>query len=273
MDAYVFPHFDPVAFALGPVVIRWYALAYMAGFILGWRYCILLSRRFGAPPTEAHLDDFLLWAGVGVILGGRLGFVLFYNAEYFFANPLEILKVWSGGMSFHGGFLGVVLATLLFARHQGWSPFRLGDLLACASPIGLFLGRIANFVNAELWGRPTAADWGVIFPGPLAGGVPRHPSQLYEAALEGLLLFIILALLARRPAVFQRTGTLTAIFLIGYGLSRIIAEFFREPDLHIGYLAFGVTMGQLLSIPMVLVGLVILWRAPFGASAARPDRV
>ena len=267
--AIAFPQIDPVALELGPVVIRWYALAYIAGFVLGWRYCIALNRRIPGRPTDDDLTDFLFWAGIGVILGGRLGFILFYNLDWYLANPLDILKLWSGGMSFHGGLAGIIIAILWYARSQGFSPFRLGDLVACAGPIGLFLGRIANFVNGELWGRPAPdLPWAVVFPDPRAGGVPRHPSQLYEAALEGLVLFIVLFILARIPAVRERTGTLSGVFLIGYGLGRITAEFFREPDVQIGYLAFGVTMGQLLSIPMVLAGIVFVVMAPFGRREA-----
>jgi phosphatidylglycerol:prolipoprotein diacylglycerol transferase len=196
---------------------------------------------------------------VGVILGGRLGYVLFYNTGYYLNNPLEALAVWHGGMSFHGGMLGVVAAIFLFSHKRGFSPLALGDLISCAVPIGLFFGRIANFVNAELWGRVTDVSWGVIFPGERAGGLPRHPSQLYEAALEGLVLFIVLAVLAHRPAIRNRPGTLGGIFLAGYGLSRIFVEHFREPDPQLGYLLGGnVTMGQILSLPMVLIGLALI---------------
>lgn len=268
LQAIAFPAFDPVAVAIGPLVIRWYALAYIAGFVLGWRYAVSLTRTMPGRPDEEDLSDFLFWAGIGVILGGRLGFVLFYNLPHYLENPVDILKVWTGGMSFHGGFLGVVVAILAFSWRNRFSPFALGDLAACAAPIGLFLGRIANFINGELWGRPADAPWAVIFPDPRAGGLPRHPSQLYEAALEGLLLFLVLWWLARQPAIRERTGTLSGVFLIGYGLARIVAEFFREPDIQIGYLAFGITMGQLLSVPMVLVGMVFVLKAPIGRRAA-----
>lgn len=264
-----FPNIDPVALEIGPLVIRWYALAYLAGFIGGWWYCVKLAQRKlaiypGARPTPDDLADFLSWAILAVILGGRIGFILFYNLDYYLANPVQMLIVWQGGMSFHGGMLGVVIAILLFARSRGFSPFALGDLVACAAPIGIFLGRIANFVNAELYGRPAHdVPWAFVFPSdPLQ--VPRHPSQLYEAALEGLVLFILLAVLARRPGVLMRTGTLTGTFLVGYGTARILAEFFRQPDVQLGYLAFGVTMGQLLSIPMILLGIWMLKAAPFG---------
>jgi phosphatidylglycerol:prolipoprotein diacylglycerol transferase len=259
MLAILFPAIDPVAIQIGPLAIRWYALAYLIGFVAGWRYCIGLARKDDRPPTAIDFDDFLTWAVVGVILGGRLGYVLFYNTGYYLNNPLEALAVWHGGMSFHGGLLGVVTAIALFSRRRGFSPLALGDLIACAAPIGLFFGRIANFVNAELWGRVTDAPWGVIFPGERAGGLPRHPSQLYEAALEGLVLFVVLAVLARRPSIRNRPGLLAGIFFIGYGISRIVVEHFREPDPQLGFLLGGnVTMGQILSVPMVLVGIALI---------------
>lgn len=270
--ALAFPNIDPVALEIGPLVIRWYALAYLAGFIGGWWYCTRLAQRKlalmpAAHPTPDELADFLSWAILAVILGGRIGFILFYNLDYYLANPTQMLVIWEGGMSFHGGMLGVVISILLFARARRFSPFALGDLVAAAAPIGLFLGRIANFVNGELWGRP-APDfpWAMVFPSDPAQ-LPRHPSQLYEAALEGLVLFVVLAILARRPAVLMRTGTLSGAFLVGYGIARITAEFFRQPDVQLGYLAFGVTMGQLLSIPMILLGLWMLFAAPFGKTA------
>ncbi|UEM22024.1 prolipoprotein diacylglyceryl transferase [Skermanella mucosa] len=262
MLAILFPAIDPVAIQIGPLAIRWYALAYLIGFVAGWRYCIHLARKDERPPTAVDFDDFLTWAVVGVILGGRIGYVLFYNTGYYLSNPLEALAVWHGGMSFHGGLLGVMAAILLFSRRRGFSPLALGDLIACAAPIGLFFGRIANFVNAELWGRVADVPWAVIFPGERAGGLPRHPSQLYEAALEGLVLFAVLAVLARRPSVRAKPGLLAGIFFIGYGLSRIFAEYFREPDPQLGFLLGGhATMGQILSVPMVLFGLALVVHA------------
>ncbi|WP_193552287.1 prolipoprotein diacylglyceryl transferase [Oleisolibacter albus] len=266
MLAIPFPQIDPVALALGPLVIRWYALAYLGGFLFAWWYCSRLSLwRPGCRPNPDDLSDFLTWAVIGVILGGRLGNVLFYHPFYYLQNPLEAFMIWKGGMSFHGGFLGVVVATILFSRRLGFSPFALGDLLACAAPVGLFLGRLANFVNGELWGRPTDVPWAMIFPH--SDGLPRHPSQLYQAGLEGIVLFLALFILARRPGMLDRTGTLSGCFLVGYGLARITGEFFREPDANIGFLAFGVTMGQLLSVPMVLIGLFLIARAPWGRRA------
>ncbi|MGQ9371423.1 prolipoprotein diacylglyceryl transferase [Azospirillum sp. A39] len=264
-----FPAIDPVAVEIGPIAIRWYALAYLAGFVLGWRYCLRLARVAPGPgrPTPEDFDDFLTWAVVGVILGGRLGYVLFYNLPYYAEHPLEALKVWHGGMSFHGGMLGVVTTILLFSLKRGLLPLAFGDLVAAAAPIGLFFGRIANFINGELYGRP-APDfaWAMVFPrDPLQ--VPRHPSQLYEAALEGLVLFVVLALLAHRPAVRERPGIVAGVFFIGYGLARIVVEFFREPDAQLGFLWGGATMGQLLSVPMVLLGLWLTLRARRTADA------
>lgn len=265
-----FPAFDPVALDLGFFQIRWYALAYVAGLLLGWWYAArLLADRWwpqtsdhwsGGPPfTRKELEDLVFWSFFGVLLGGRLGYVLFYKPGDYLADPLSILTVWEGGMSFHGGLVGVTLAIILFALKRKRSMFSIGDVIGCAAPIGLFLGRIANFVNGELYGRVTGSDWGVIFPG--GGDLPRHPSQLYEAALEGLLLFIVLRLLFTSTRARFHPGTLCGVFFIGYGLSRIIVEFFREPDSFLGFLWLGATMGQLLSIPMVLFGLWLVWRA------------
>ncbi|HEY0833074.1 MAG TPA: prolipoprotein diacylglyceryl transferase [Azospirillum sp.] len=262
MLALTFPAIDPVAFEAGPLVVRWYALAYLAGFLLGWRYCMALAKNSpGGRPAPEDYDDFLTWAVIGVILGGRLGYVLFYNLPYYAQHPMEALYVWQGGMSFHGGMLGVVLAILLFAWKRGLSPFAFADLICAAVPIGLFFGRIANFINGELYGRPAPdVPWAMVFPRD-PQQVPRHPSQLYEAALEGAVLFVVLAVIVRLPAVRERPGVVSGVFLAGYGLSRIIVEFFREPDPQLGFLWGGATMGQLLSIPMVLVGLWLALRA------------
>jgi len=251
-----FPAFDPIAFSLGPVAIRWYALAYVAGILLGW----WLARRIagndaawgGASPMRpVDIDDVIVWMALGIVLGGRLGYVLFYNPDYFAAHPAEILTLWRGGMSFHGGFLGSVLALILFARARGIPILSMLDVAAIVTPIGLFLGRLANFVNGELWGRPSDVPWAFVFPH--AGPEPRHPSQLYEAGLEGIVLFLILLLAMRRGAL-TRPGMIGGLFVGCYGLARIASEFFREPDVQIGYLAGGLTMGMLLSLPMVLVG-------------------
>ncbi|WP_142847293.1 prolipoprotein diacylglyceryl transferase [Telmatospirillum sp. J64-1] len=257
--AIAFPDIDPVALQIGPIAIRWYALAYITGLMGGWAYLRWLVSKPPHAMTKVDVDDFLVWATVGVVLGGRLGYVLFYQPAYYLQNPLEILFLWQGGMAFHGGALGVIIAIILFSRRRGLNLLRVGDMICCTVPIGLFFGRIANFINGELWGRPAPdVPWAVIFP--TGGPVPRHPSQLYQAAMEGLLLFLLLHLLWRVEAVRMRAGTLAGTFLAGYGIARMIGELFRQPDAHIGFLAGGITMGQVLSLPMVAAGLaLILW--------------
>jgi phosphatidylglycerol:prolipoprotein diacylglycerol transferase len=255
-----FPALDPVLISIGPFAIRWYALAYIVGILLGWTYARAIICRetlWGgpAPMTVGDYDDFVLWVTLGIILGGRLGFVLFYNPGYFAAHPLEILQIWKGGMSFHGGFLGCVLAVILFARHRGIPILSLGDVTCAAGPIGIFLGRIANFINGELWGRQTDVPWAVIFPG--GGPLPRHPSQLYEAVLEGLVLFVVLAALIRAGAL-RRPGFILGAFAFGYAVARAICELFREPDAQLGFLWGGLTMGMLLSLPLLLAGLALM---------------
>ena len=256
MLAIAFPMIDPVLVEIGPVIIRWYALAYIAGLVLGWRYMIWLAGQAGALIKPEDADDFLVWAVLGVILGGRLGYVLFYKPAYYLANPSEIVQTWQGGMSFHGGFLGVLIATALFCRMRKIRFWAFIDLAAVVTPIGLFFGRIANFINSELWGRTTDVAWGVVFPN--GGPYPRHPSQLYEAALEGLVLLVVLHLVWRRESLRSKPGVISGAFLIGYGLSRVIVELYRQPDAHLGYLWGGATMGQLLSIPMILAGMALI---------------
>lgn len=265
-----FPVFDPVALALGPLVIRWYALAYIGGIVLGWLYAraMLKSERLWggpAPISLAQLDDFILWATLGIIIGGRTGYVLFYNLPFFIAHPLEIFQLWNGGMSFHGGFMGCVVAVIWFARRNGIPILSLGDITTAVGPVGLLLGRIANFINGELWGR--AADqsvpWAMIFPRDPTH-LPRHPSQLYEAGLEGLLLFAILAIMVRFGAL-KRPGLILGSFIAIYGLARIVSEHFREPDQQLGFLWGGLTMGMLLSVPMLIAGAILIvraWRKP-----------
>ena len=268
-----FPAFDPVAIAIGPFAIRWYALAYIVGIVLGWIYAraILRSERVWGGPAPISLtdfDDFVLWVTVGIILGGRSGYVLFYNLPFFVQHPAEIFKLWEGGMSFHGGFLGCVAAVMLFAWKRNLSIASLGDVVCTVGPIGLFLGRLANFINSELWGRAADVPWAVVFPN--GGPVPRHPSQLYEAGLEGILLFAVLALMVRAGAL-RRPGLIIGTFAIVYGCARIIGEFFREPDPQLGFLWGGMTMGMLLSVPMIAGGvLVVLWagRRPTSDEAA-----
>lgn len=260
-----FPDIDPIIFQIGPVALRWYALAYMVGLIGGWYYLLSLAPNTSIQQPHhkeepSQLDDLLLWLTLGTILGGRLGYVFFYNPGYYLDNPGQILAVWEGGMAFHGGFLGVTIAALLYARKLNINPLTLGDLIAAAAPIGLFFGRIANFINSELWGRQTEFALGVVFPN--GGPLPRHPSQLYEALLEGVLLFIVLAYLCRRTNALQKPGLIMGIFIAGYGLSRMIVEqFFREPDAHIGYLVGGTTMGFWLSVPMLIAGLSFVYLA------------
>lgn len=257
-----FPMIDPVLVEIGPFAIRWYALAYIAGIVLGW----LLARRLVAlPPAVAsreQLDDYVTWATLGIILGGRLGYVLFYRPGHFLSHPAEILAVWQGGMSFHGGMLGVILATLLFCRWQGIDPLGFGDRIAPVVPIGLLFGRLANFINGELWGRVTDLPWGMVFP--TGGPEPRHPSQLYQAGLEGLVLLALLLVLVHRSAIRARRGFLTGAFLAGYAVARLVGELFRQPDAHLGFLFGGVTMGQLLSLPMLAAGLWLMARARGG---------
>ncbi len=256
-----FPVIDPILISFGPLAIRWYALAYIFGIVLGWLYARALIRNEAfwggkAPMTVVDFDDFVLWVTLGIILGGRIGYVLFYNLPYFVANPLEIFQLWQGGMSFHGGFLGCVAAVLLFAWRRNISTLSLGDLACAAGPIGLCLGRIANFINSELWGRQAKdVSWAFVFPN--GGPVPRHPSQLYEAALEGVVLFIILALLVRAGAL-KRPGLIVGSFAVGYAIFRSFCEFFREPDAQLGFLWGGLTMGMLLSVPLFLAGIAFI---------------
>ena len=255
--ALTLPAFDPVLVTIGPFAIRWYALAYIFGILLGWLYAralIRTKRHWGgpAPMTVIDFDDFVLWVTLGIILGGRLGYVLFYNPAHFLAHPAEIAEVWKGGMSFHGGFAGCVAAVVLFAWRRRISILSLGDITCAVAPIGLLLGRLANFINGELWGRTTDVAWGMAFPG--GGSLPRHPSQLYEAALEGMVLLVVLALLIR-SGMLKRPGAIIGLFAVCYGIARIICEFFREPDPQLGFLWGGLTMGMLLSVPLMLVGL------------------
>ena len=260
MLAIPFPPLNPIALSLGPFVVRWYALAYIAGLVIGWRYCLWIASQ---PPRVARredVDDFLVWATLGVIIGGRTGYVLFYRPDFYFANPSEILKLWHGGMSFHGGALGVLVAIGLFVRQRKLKFLAFADIIAPAVPIGLFFGRIANFINDELWGRVTDVPWAMIFPSD-PSHQPRHPSQLYEATLEGLVLFTILFFVMRRTDARQRPGTLSGTFLIGYGVARIISECFRQPDANLGFIFWGVTMGQILSVPVLILGIWLLWRA------------
>ena len=258
--ALTYPNIDPIAFQIGPFAIRWYALAYIAGLLIGWRLILRHLNRVPDPPLRrVDIDDFLVWVIVAVILGGRLGYMLFYNLDFYLANPREALFLWRGGMSFHGGLIGVVVALWWFCRRRDLPLLRVSDLVTSVAPVGLFFGRLANFINGELWGRETTVPWGMAFPG--AGNMPRHPSQLYEAALEGVVLFVLLQWMLRQDRFRERPGLITGTFLIGYGLSRMLIELVREPDRQIGFMPGGSTLGQWLSVPLVLVGLILWARA------------
>jgi len=251
-----FPDFDPILIQIGPFAIRWYALAYVAGILIGWRYVVTLVRNphlapaRGPAATPAQIDDLILWVTLGIILGGRLGYILFYTPATLWTDPLQVFQVWQGGMSFHGGALGVIIA------------------VAACVPIGLFFGRIANFINGELWGRPTDLPWGVIFPS--AGPYPRHPSQIYEALLEGIVLFIILRIATHRAHWLERRGAVAGLFLIGYAVFRTLVEQVREPDAYLPDFPLGLTMGMMLSLPMLLGGAFLIWR---GLREPAPTRV
>ena len=269
-----FPVIDPVLFEIGPIfgfslAIRWYALAYVAGILGCWYVVKRLAATWPGAPDERTIDDFVVWITFGIILGGRLGYVLFYKPEYYLANPAEIVFVWQGGMSYHGGMLGVVGAVLLFARQRKIRLLILGDAVACAVPIGLFFGRLANFINGELWGRVSDVPWAMVFPH--AGPLPRHPSQLYEAGLEGVLLLLVMLAVWRFTGARHRAGFLTGVYLVGYGSLRAFVELFREPDAHLGFLFAGATMGQLLSAPMIAIGVWLMLRAK-PADAPSPAR-
>ena len=251
-----FPEIDPVAVSIGPVAIRWYGIAYIVGIGLGWW---LGRRRAARDPwrgwTPRHVDDVVFYLALGAVLGGRIGYVLFYDFPRFVSDPLVVLRIWEGGMSFHGGLLGVIAAAAWFARRHGLGLFVVSDFFVPLIPPGLGFGRVANFVNGELWGRPSDLPWAMVFPG--AGPEARHPSQLYEAALEGLVLFAVLWWYSRRP---RPRMAVSGLFLVGYGAARCLVELVREPDAHIGYLAFGwLTAGFLLSVPMLIFGAALLW--------------
>lgn len=259
-----FPNFDPVLIQIGPIAIRWYALAYVAGILLGWRYVAGLVKaerlwpRRGPAATILQIDDLILWITLGVIVGGRLGHVFFYTPEIIRTDPLEIFKTWHGGMSFHGGTLGVLIAVIAFCRVNKLDLFRVGDVICAAAPIGLFFGRIANFINGELWGRVTTVRWGMVFPD--GGPLPRHPSQLYEAALEGIVLFLVLRFATHGGRLLNRRGVVAGLFFLGYGLARTAIETVREPDSYMPNFPLGLTMGMMLSAPMIIGGAWLIWR-------------
>jgi phosphatidylglycerol:prolipoprotein diacylglycerol transferase len=289
-----YPQFDPDIVRLGPIAIRWYALAYITGLVLGWRLLRRLVLRTPEVASPVQVDDFLTWATLGVVLGGRLGYVLFYQPAFYLTHPGQIFAVWEGGMSFHGGMLGVAVAIVIFCHRNGIQLLGFADRIAVCAPIGLGLGRIANFINGELWGRPAPLWWpgAMVFPNAtptehpsidvyaalhdtVCAGldptrcVPRYPSELYEAFLEGLVLFCVMWMLARRRTLRARFGWLTGAFLIGYGIARIIGECFREPDAFLGFLPFGTTMGQWLCLPMLLAGVALIWFSRRESAPAR----
>ena len=251
---------SPIALDLGFLQIRWYSLAYITGILVGWWYMLKLLAQPGAPMARRHADDMVFYATLGILLGGRLGYCIFYKPEIW-ANPLDVLKLWEGGMSFHGGAIGMSVGIFWLAWRNGLNWLRVHDYIACCVPFGLFFGRIANFINGELWGRPTDVAWGMVFPSAYAGNVPRHPSQLYEAGLEGIILFAILWFAFWNTRARYEPGKLVGLFLVGYGLSRFIVEFFREPDEGLGILSWGLTMGQTLTVPMLLGGLYLILTA------------
>ncbi len=262
-----FPNIDPVAIHIGPIpyigtlAIRWYSLAYIAGILLGWWYVVREHARKPIPNlTRAGLDDIITWAVVGIVGGGRLGYVLFYKPDYYMEHPGQILHLWEGGMSFHGGCLGVILAFILFCHKNKIPFFELIDVIACATPFGLFFGRIANFINGELYGRATDVPWGMVFP--RGGDLPRHPSQLYEAGLEGIVLFTILNTMCKYTNARNKPGMLGGTFIAGYAIARMIVECVREPDDFLGFFFGAVTMGQLLSLPMLAFGFYLIVRKP-----------
>ncbi len=249
-----YPNIDPVAVSLGPLKVHWYGLMYLVGFAGAWWLARLRARKPGAPFNEEQVGDLIFYGMLGVILGGRIGYVIFYNFDKFLADPLWLFQVWTGGMSFHGGLLGVILAMWWYGRSQGVRFFDVADFVAPLVPVGLGAGRIGNFINGELWGRVTDSPWGMVFP--TGGPLPRHPSQLYEFALEGVVLFILLWTYSSKP---RPTMAVSGLFLVGYGTFRILVEFVREPDPQLGYLAWGwLTMGQVLSVPMVLAGMILM---------------
>lgn len=271
-----FPAIDPVALQIGPLAVRWYGLAYASGLILGWLYIRRLLSEHAlwpanrAPMSADDADELLIWVTAGVIIGGRLGHVLFYQSGYYFSNPLEILAIWNGGMAFHGGLLGTGIAMLIFARRHGVSIWPVMDLVSAAVPIGLFFGRTANFINAEVVGSQTTMPWGMVFPG--WGNDPRHPAMLYEAALEGLALFVILRLATHTLKTLKQPGLTTGLFLVGYGVFRIFCEIFKIVDYRLIVEGYPITKGMVYSVPMLLIGAWFIYRARSEASAHAAER-
>lgn len=261
-----YPNIDPIAFSIGPLAVHWYGIAYVVGIMLGWHYAKRMVARpelwpnGTSPMTAEKLDDFLVWVAAGIILGGRIGYILFYDMAAVIENPVRAIQIWNGGMSFHGGLIGTTLAMIFFARRNAIPVWSLFDTVATVAPFGLFFGRLANFVNGELWGRISDVPWAMVFP--TGGPFARHPSQLYEAVLEGIVLLLVLRVLTHHVKALRKPGTVAGAFVCGYALSRIFVEFFREPDPQLGYLAFGwLTMGMVLSLPMLAIGIWAILRA------------
>lgn len=268
--AIILPVLDPVAFHVGPLSIKWYGLAYMFSLLFGWFYCRYLAEKQslwgGQSPLKAeHFDDLLIWVTLGVVLGGRLGYVLFYKPFYFIHNPQEIIATWHGGMSFHGGMLGSLLAIWLYARRQKLPVLSLADVAAAVAPLGFFFGRIANFINGELWGRVSDVPWAMVFPDPEAGNMPRHPSQLYEALLEGVVLLLVLRYLTHKKQALTKPGLVTGAAILGYGMARIMMENFRQFEEGVGLMIGPLTPGMIYSMPMLVLGGWLIWQALQGS--------
>ncbi len=258
MNGLDFPQISPILFSIGPLSVRWYSMAYLFGIVLGWVLMLKNIRKYQLPIQKEQVEDFVFYLTLGIVLGGRIGYVLFYGGDMFVKNPLLIFAVWKGGMSFHGGVLGVMLATYLFAKKINYCFLSLTDLIVLYAPIGLFLGRLANFVNDELWGRVTDVPWAVKFPN--GGYLPRHPSQLYEAFFEGIVMFVLLNTLWQKKFIREHSGIVSSLFVMLYGLFRICMEQFREPDAQLGYFFSHFTMGQMLSVPLIILGAVVLYQ-------------
>lgn len=259
MTGIAYPDISPIIFSIGPLAIRWYSLAYLIGIVSAWLLISKNIKKYKLPITKANLEDLVFYVTLGIILGGRIGYVLFYGTDTFLKNPLEIFAIWHGGMSFHGGIIGVIIAIFFVANKIKYPFLSLTDLSALYTPIGIFCGRLANFINDELWGRATNVPWAVRFPN--GGYVPRHPSQLYEAFFEGILLFIILNLLWKKQWVRKHTGFISGIFLLLYGIFRAFIELFRQPDAQLGFIFMHITMGQLLCVPFIVLGSWIIYKA------------
>ena len=256
MTGLAFPQISPVALSIGPLDIRWYSLAYLFGILIAWYLILKNNKKYDLGFEKIHIEDLAFYITLGIILGGRMGYAIFYGGTEMWLKPWRLLEIWKGGMSFHGGIAGVIAAVWLYAKKYKFAFLKITDIVALYTPIGLFLGRIANFINDELWGRPTDLPWAVRFPN--GGFIPRHPSQIYEAFFEGIILFVLLNVLWSYKKVREKNGIISALFVIAYGLFRIAMEKFREPDAHIGFLFADITMGQLLSLPLIITGIVII---------------